>query len=301
MPSNIENANISAIKLGTVDMTKGYIGHEEVYPNTREIQSAAFTSTSTLANSGGTRTYRVTGDVGSQYTLSGSNGVSSPGAQTLSASPTDYSISIGGNTSCGASSRTPTMSITPSGSTTLASGVSTTSSFTQSAGPSLINYTPTHTVVISENTNYPTTTVNGVLHFAVGTIWTITGTVNGAGYKTAFYGYANGAFGSSNGNVGRVFEDGNGAQSFSTTGGLYIVGAPNSWASYPFFTGSGTWTQTVTLVTGSMANFTFRPQARSASSQFEGGNSCQRHYNPSTSSYEAYPSSAYFPTITRYP
>ena len=139
------------------------------------------------------------------------------------------------------------------------------------------------------------------MHFAVGTIWTITGTVNGAGYKTSFYGYADGASTSSNQNVGRVFQDGNGAQSFSTTGGLYIVGAPNSWANYPYFTGSGTWTQTVTLVTGSMANFTFRPQARSAGSQFEGGNPCQRHYNPSTGSYEAYPSSAYFPTITRYP
>jgi len=300
MPSNIENANISAIKLGTADVTKGYIGHEEVYPNTREIQSAVFTDTSTLANSGGTRTYRVTGDVGSQYTLSGSNGASSPGVNTLSTSPTDYSVSIGSNLSCGASSRTPTISIVPSGSTTLAGGVSSTSSFTQSVGPPLINYTPTHTVSISTNTNYPTTTVNGVLHFAVGTIWTITGTVNGAGYKTSFYAYANGAAGSSNGNVGRVFEDSNGAQSFSTTGGLYIVGTPNSWSNYPFFTGSGTWTQTVTLVSGSMATFTIRPEARSASVA-NGGNSCQRHYDPSTGAYEAYPNSAYFPTITRYP
>ena len=299
MPSNIENANISAIKLGTVDMTKGYIGHEEVYPNTREIQSAAFTSTSTLANSGGTRIYRVTGDVGSQYTLSGSNGASSPGVQTLSASQADYSISIGGNTSCGASSRTPTMSITPSGSTVLASGVSTTSSFTQSAGPPLINYTPTHSLSISTN-QYPTTTVNGVLHFASGTVFTITGTCNGAGYKTEFYAYANAAYSSANGNVSRVFEDGNGAQSFSTTGGLYIVGAPYSWANAPYFTGSGTWTQTVTLVSGSAAYFTFRPQHRSASVS-DGGNSCQRHYDPSTGSYEAWPASAYSPTITRYP
>ena len=49
MPSNIENANISALKLGTATVTKGYIGHQEVYPNTREIQSAVFTNTS-LAN-----------------------------------------------------------------------------------------------------------------------------------------------------------------------------------------------------------------------------------------------------------
>ena len=298
MPSNIENANISAIKLGTVDMTKGYIGHEEVYPNTREIQSAAFTSTSTLANSGGTRTYRVTGDVGSQYTLSGSNGASSPGAQTLSASPTDYSISIGGNTSCGASSRTPTMSITPSGSTTLASGVSSTSSFAQSAGPALINYTATHTVSISTNTNYPTTTVNGVLHFAVGTIWTMTFTVNGAGYLTEFYAWANGAYGSSNGNVGRVFQDGGGGQSTGTAGGLYIT--PTTWPYEYVTSGTGTWSQTVELISGSMANFTIRPQVRVPSTS-DGGGACQRVYNPSTGAYEAWPYSGSFPTITRYP
>lgn len=299
MPSNIENANISALKLGTVDVTKAFIGHENVYPNTREITGAVFTDTSAIANSGGTRTYRVTGDLGSQYTLTGSGGASSPGSQTLSTSPTDYSISISGNTSCGASSRTPTMTIVPSGSTVLASGVSSTSSFTQSAGPSLINYTPTHTLSISTN-QYPTTTVNGVLHYATGTQFTITGSCNGAGYKTSFYAYVNAAYGSANGNVGRVFEDGNGAQSFSTTGGLYIVGAPNSWANYLFFTGSGTWTQTVTLTSGSAAYFTFRPQARSASTS-EGGNACQRHYNPNDGTYIAWPYSSYFPTITRYP
>ena len=298
MPSNIEHANISALKLGTATVTKGYIGHEEVYPNNKEVKGAVFTDTSTLANSGGTRTYRVTGDVGSQYTLAGSNGAASPGAQTLYTSPTDYSVAISSNTSCGASSRTPTISIVPSGSTTLAGGVSSTSSFTQSAGPPLINYTPTHTVAISTNTNYPTTTVNGVLHFAVGTIWTITGTVNGAGYLTGFYGFASGAFGYSNGNVSRVIQDGNGNQSTGTTGGLYITAT--SWPYEYVTSGSGTWTQTVSLVSGSMANFTFRPQARSRQAS-DGGNSCQRHYNPNTGSYEAWPYSAYFPTITRYP
>lgn len=297
MPSNIENANISALKLGTVDVTKAFIGHENVYPNTREITGAVFTDTSAIANSGGTRTYRVTGDLGSQYTLTGSGGASSLGNQTLSTSPTDYSISISSNTSCGASSRTPTMTIVPSGSTVLASGVSSTSSFTQSAGPPLINYTPTHTVVITTN-QYPTTTVNGVLHYATGTIWTITGTVNGAGYLTGFYGYASGAYGSANGSVSRVFEDGNGNQSFSTTGGIYITAT--SWPYEYYASGSGTWSQTVELVSGSTAYFTFRVQARSASTS-NGGNACQRHYDPSSGTYEAWPSSAYVSTITRYP
>ncbi len=297
MPSNIEHANISALKLGTATVTKGYIGHEEVYPNTKEVTGAVFTDTSTLANSGGTRTYRVTGDVGSQYTLAGSNGAASPGGQTLATSPTDYSVAISGNTGCGASSRTPTITITPTGSTTLASGVSSTSSFTQSAGPPLINYSPTHTVSISTN-QYPTTTVNGVLHFATGTIWTMTFTVNGAGYLTEFYAWANGAYGSSNGNVGRVFQDGGGGQSFGTTGGLYIT--PTTWPYEYVTSGTGTWSQTVELISGSMANFSIRPQA-SPPSTSDGGSACQRVYNPNTGSYVAWPYSASFPTITRYP
>jgi len=297
MPSNIENANISALKLGTATVTKGYIGHEEVYPNTKEVTGAVFTDTSTLANSGGTRTYRVTGDAGSQYTLAGSNGAASPGAQTLSTSPTDYSVSVSGNTGCGASSRTPTMTITPTGSTALASGVSNTSSFTQSAGPSLIQYSATHSISITTN-QYPTVSVNGVLHYAAGTVWTITGTVNGNGYLTEFYAWCSGAFGSANQNVGRVFTGGGGRSSVGTSGGLYIT--PTTWANTYDTSGSGTWTQTVTLSTGSLAYFTVRPQA-SPPSVSSGGNACQRLYNPSDGSYVAWPSSAYFSTITRYP
>lgn len=297
MATNIENANISAIKLGTANVTKSYIGHQEVYPNTKEIAGAVFTDTSTIANTGGTRTYRVTGDVGSQYTLAGSNGASSLGAQNLSTSPTDYSISISSNASCGASSRTPTVTITPSGSTTLASGVSNTSSFTQSAGPSLIQYSATHSISITTN-QYPTVSVNGVLHYATGTVWTITGTVNGNGNLTKFYAWVNGPYGNTNQNVSRVFTSGGGQSSVGTSGGLYIT--PTTWANTYNTSGSGTWTQTVTLSSGSLAYFTVRPQA-SPPSVAEGGNACQRLLNPADSSYVAWPYSTYHPTITRYP
>ena len=173
MPSNIENANISAIKLGAVDMTKGYIGHEEVYPNTREITSAAFTDTSTLGSSGGTRLYRVSGAVGSQYSLTGSNGASSPGSQTLSSSPTDYSISIGANSACGTSSRTPTITILPTGSTALGGGVSSTSSFTQSGVAAGTAYSMSMSASIQDLSKV-TTTVGGVVYYAPGSTWSIT-------------------------------------------------------------------------------------------------------------------------------
>ena len=172
MPSNIENANISALKLGTVDVTKGYIGHQEVYPNAREISSAAFTDTSTFSNAGGTRTYRVAGAVGAQYTLTGSNGASSPGAQTLSTSPTDYSITIGANNTCGSPSRTPTMTIATSAPTVLGSGVSSTSTFTQSGRAAGTNYTGTVTATITD-LNKVTTTIYGTTYYAPGSTWTV--------------------------------------------------------------------------------------------------------------------------------
>jgi hypothetical protein len=172
MPSNIENANISAIKLGTADVTKGYIGHEEVYPNTRQITSAAFTNTSTLSSSGGTRTYRVGGAIGSQYSLTGSNGASSPGVQTLSSSPTDYSVSVGANSACGTSNRTPTITISPTGSTALGSGVSSTSSFTQSGTGSGTAYSMSMSASIQDLSKV-TTTVGGVVYYAPGSTWTI--------------------------------------------------------------------------------------------------------------------------------
>lgn len=172
MPSNIENANISAIKLGTADVVKGYIGHDEVYPNTRTITSAAFTDTSTLSSSGGTRAYRVSGAIGSQYSLTGTNGASSPGSQTLSASPTDYSISVGANSSCGSSSRTPTITILPTGSTALGGGVSSTSSFTQSGVSAGTAYSMSMTASIQDLSKV-TTTVGGVVYYAPGSTWNI--------------------------------------------------------------------------------------------------------------------------------
>ena len=170
MPSNIENANISAIKLGTVDMTKGYIGHEEVYPNTREIQSAAYTNTSTLSSSGGTRLFRVTGDLGTTYNLTGS----AAGSYTLASSPYDHSVSVGANTGCSSPARTITTTLTPTGNTVLQGGGSTfSSSFTQSASPNLEQYYNFNVSVSLTVTTSVTTTYNGTLFFTNGTVYNV--------------------------------------------------------------------------------------------------------------------------------
>lgn len=178
MPSNIEHENISAIKLGIADVTKGYIGHEEVYPNTREIQSAAYTSTSTLSSDGGTRIFTVTGEVGSTYNLTGYGS----GSYTLASSPYDHNISIGANTSCGGSSRTISTTLSPTGSTVLQGGGSSfSSSFTQSHN-GYVNWTPSLSVSGSlTHTNPGSTivTISGVNYFTPGANFTGTLTISG--------------------------------------------------------------------------------------------------------------------------
>lgn len=219
MPSNIENTNISAIKLGTVDMTKGYIGHEEVYPNTREIQSAAYTDTSNLSVSGGTRVFRVTGQVGSTYDLTGSGA----GAYTLSSSPYDHSISVGSNGSSpcySGSTRTITTTLTPTGSTTLqGGGASFSSSYTQNAGTGIteldFNTSPYSSASVSITAlNNLTTTIGGTTYWADGATFRVTMSVpqnpSGNNYPVQYYrtyllniyGTVSGTDGTIQGNVG---------------------------------------------------------------------------------------------------
>ena len=181
MPSNIENANISALKLGTVDVTKGYIGHQEVYPNTREIQSAAWTDTSSLAAGGGSRILRVTGQEGAAYDLAitgGSFSSNPTGPYVISSSPVDHSVSVATNNYCGYSAKTILSTVTPTGATTLQGGGATfTSSFTQGAGPAITIAGSTMTISTSNTTEY-TTTINGQDFWTPGTVITVTINVN---------------------------------------------------------------------------------------------------------------------------
>jgi len=175
MPSNIEHANISDLKLGTADVAAGYIGHKQVYPNTRQIQSFAFTDTSGVPVTGTTRVLNVGGELGSTFNLVGSGGASSPGNNlVLYNSPQSYNVTIPTNYTCGSSSRNPTVTITPLGNTALASGVPTSRSLSQPAGPAITYVTPsTKTISVTEVTSV-TTTIGGQLRWAPGAQFSVT-------------------------------------------------------------------------------------------------------------------------------
>ena len=168
MPTHLGHEAITA-KLGHADPSM-YLGHEQIYPNSVEIQSAAYTDTSTLSNSGGTRLFRVTGEVGSTYDLTGSGA----GSYTLASSPYDHSVSIGANTGCSSPAQTITTTLTPTGSTVLQGGGSTfSSSFTQSASPNISQtYNWGISISVSVVTSV-TTTYNGVLFFTNGSVFNI--------------------------------------------------------------------------------------------------------------------------------
>ena len=170
MPTNIGHEGISALKVGHENVTAGYIGNQQIFPNSVTIQSAAYTDTSTLSYAGGTRLFRVTGDLGSTYDLTGSGA----GSYTLASSPYDHSISIGANTGCSSPAQTITTTLTPTGNTVLQGGGSTfASSFTQGASP---NTSQTYNWGISISVSVVTsvtTTYNGVLFFTDGSVFNI--------------------------------------------------------------------------------------------------------------------------------
>ena len=169
MPTHLGHEAITA-KLGHADPSM-YLGHEQIYPNSVEIQSAAYTNTSTLSSSGGTRLFRVTGELGSTYDLTGS----AAGSYTLATSPYDHSVSIGANTGCSAPAQTITTTLTPTGNTILQGGGSTfTSSFTQSASPNLEQYYNFNISISISTVTSVTTTYNGTLFFTNGSVFNIT-------------------------------------------------------------------------------------------------------------------------------
>ena len=122
MPINLFNNPLSSIRLGANNILKGYIGNSQIFPNDTEIAAAAFTN-SNIANTGGNTSYVVTGDIGSSFTLTGSNGATAPsGTQVISSSPATYQIAIADqSTICGATARNSQIVIIPQGNTVLAS------------------------------------------------------------------------------------------------------------------------------------------------------------------------------------
>jgi hypothetical protein len=174
MPINLFNNPLSSIKLGVNDILKGYIGNNQIFPNNTEITAAAFTN-SNIANTGGNTPYVVSGDIGSSFTLTGSNGATAPsGTQVISVSPATYQIAIADQSNvCGSLQRTPQVIITPQGNTVLASGLNNTDTIIQAAGP--VNQANNNSLSISAvNTVYNTVTVGGQLRWSTGAKWTVT-------------------------------------------------------------------------------------------------------------------------------
>jgi len=182
MPSNIENANISAIKLGIADVVSGYIGYEQVYPNGREIASGVYTDTSQVpaAASAHFRTFLVTGEVGAEYSLNVATRVSNDssggpynltpvnGNYTLTSTTKSHSLSFN-DAPCGSSvTDIAYMTLTPTGLTSIAGGASTiTANLTQGAGDPIYDWSPTFTWTIT-NTNRVVVVENGVTKWASG-------------------------------------------------------------------------------------------------------------------------------------
>ena len=174
MPTNLGPEAISAIKAGHVDVVAMYAGDTQIFPNEVVLQSAAYTDTSNISTTGGTRIFRVTGEIGCSYSLSGSLS----GSYNLATSPFDHTVTASYNGSCTATSRSFPVTLTPLGNTTLQGGGSTfTSSFTQGGGPGITYYTPSGSVTVT-NTNYVTITVSGQLRWAQGAAWSIAWTYN---------------------------------------------------------------------------------------------------------------------------
>ena len=178
MPTNLGHEAISALKVGHESVTAAYAGQHQIFPNTTTIQSADYyPNNNTMACSGGTRIWRVIGDIGATYDLTGSL----TGSYTQTSGTVDYNVSAGNVCStCDAPASTYLVTLTPTGNTVLQGGGSTFSnSFVRQAGPTTTNYTATASISAT-NTNYVTTTVNGSLRWAQGASWSVSWSYSGA-------------------------------------------------------------------------------------------------------------------------
>ncbi len=237
MPTNLGHDAISALKVGHSNVTAAYAGHQQIFPNTLEITgftlgranssnfggniipagfSQGGTSAQGVAN-GQSAKLGVTGEIGAQFTITGSGGAgfnnagsghSTGGTLILNTSPQYFGwdtatypgvSSVGNNDSgnCDATSRTPTFTINPIGSTQLASGVSATATGNQSGGPGTNYYSATASISAT-NTNYVTTLVGSSLRWAAGASWSISWSwSNPTGYSTnaSLSAFGSGTFG----------------------------------------------------------------------------------------------------------
>ena len=185
MPTNSGHEAISALKAGHESVTAAYAGHQQIFPNTTTIQSAAYNpSGHHMTCAGGTRPFRVIGDIGATYDLTGSL----TGSYTQTSGTVDYNVGAGNVCStCDAPALNYVVTLTPTGSTVLQGGGSTFSdTFTRDAGPTTTNFTASPLSISATNTNRVTTLVNGQLYWAAGSSWDVNYTYGGANVTSAY-------------------------------------------------------------------------------------------------------------------
>ncbi len=140
MPINLAENPLSAAKVGSQDLTAAYAGVTQIFPNSTEITSwTGRGANSSYNNNSHSLTTSVTGPAGATFNLIGSSGaVGQTGLTKAVDGAESFSWSISSNDSCDAASRTPTLTLQATGSTTLASplgGRPNPDTATQAAGP----------------------------------------------------------------------------------------------------------------------------------------------------------------------
>ena len=173
IPSGTRKSNIYTQRPISVDFAGG--------SSSLVITSGAYTSTAGVSYFGGTKIFRVTGDIGATYRLRGVF-TSGNGTYILNSSPFDHSLSVGANTACGAGSRTISTTLTPTGSTVLQGGAAefVSSSVQAASGNVSFTWNPAGSGSAT-HTNSPSniTTINGVDHFTPGAQFSFSITVSG--------------------------------------------------------------------------------------------------------------------------
>ena len=232
MPTNVGSEALSALKVGESTVSKAYVGHNQIFPNSTEItsldlyraNSSNFSGTLTSFPSSNSSSpgvangyipkIQVAGEIGSQFSVVGTTGSSwasgshSSGVYTLVTSPQSFGFdtaanpgigTVGSNNSCDDPQRNITFTVSPQGSTTFAGGVNGTLTLPQSAGPVTNNYTASPLSISATLTtpmNTSTTTIGGTIYWVAGAAWNISWSFGGTHVTSAFLNaFGSGTFG----------------------------------------------------------------------------------------------------------
>ena len=232
MPTNVGSEALSALKVGESTVSKAYVGHNQIFPNSTEITSLnlyranssnfsgtlnSFPSTGSSGqgvSNGYLPKITVAGEIGSQFSVVGTTAASwasgshSSGIYTLVTSPQSFGFdtaanpgigTVGSNNSCDDPQRNVTFTVSPEGSTTFAGGVNGTLTLPQGAGPVTNNYTASPLSISATLTtpmNTSTTTVGGTIYWVAGAAWNISWSFGGTYVTGAFLNaFGSGTFG----------------------------------------------------------------------------------------------------------